>query len=100
MAKKVITFTVQPPCSTASRKQPTSLHILSGSLLKVHFILIEFDFQVSCIKETMCDFFFFSFLFYQDYIWWVNHYQKQTHHSMKTTAFLPMVKHLHYFSLV
>ena len=100
MAKKVITFTVQPPCSTASRKQPTSLHILSGSLLKFHFILIEFDFQVSYIKETMCDFFFFSFLFYQDYIWWVNHYQKQTHRSMKTTAFLRMVKHLHYFSLV
>ena len=58
MAKKVITFTVQPPCSTASRKQPTSLHILSGSLLKFHFILIEFDFQVSCIKDVI----FFSFL--------------------------------------
>ena len=98
MAKKVITFTVQPPCSTASRKQPTSLHILSGSLLKFHFILIEFDFKVSCIKDVI--FFFFSFVFYQDYIWWVNHYQKQTHHSMKTTAFLRMVKHLHYFSLV
>ena len=63
MAKKVITFTVQPPCSTASRKQPTSLHILGGSLLKFHFILIEFDFQVSCIKETMCDFFFLFFPF-------------------------------------
>lgn len=47
----------------------------------------------------MFDFFSFSFLFCQDYIWKVNHYQKQTHPSLKTTAFLQMVKD-HYFTLV
>lgn len=102
MSKKVIRFTVQPPCAPASHKRPSSLHIiLSDSLLEFYCISIEFDFQGSCFKETtgMFDFFSFSFLFCQDYIWKVNHYQKQTHPSMKTTAFLQMVKD-HYFTLV